>query len=473
MNTIKRITKNMSVLFFSQILSYILGFLTLTYSARYLGVEGFGILSLALAFTGIFTIFLEVGMDSLLIREIACNYNLAKDYTSNAMFLRIILALITFGTIFLILQILNYNQGTVVIILIMSVYMIFNSFSQFFYAIFQAFEKMEYQAVGLILTNIILLMGIILVIQFKGNIIELSSIYVIMASIMLVYCYVICYLKLFQPKSLKKDKLKELIKEAWPFAVIGISANIYLYIDTLLLSIMQGQVVVGLYSASYRLIAVLLFIPLIFSNTLYPVMSKQFNSSKEALKISFEKTLKILMMIAIPIGIGTILIADKVILLIYGNEFLGSVIALQILIWTTVLVFIRQPYGMLLAASRKQLTATKIMMIAVVFNIILNLLLIPKYSYIGAGIALILTEIFILTFVIMVTKAEFPIPNSIKLDLIKIIIAGTIMGISINYFINLNLFLLILIGFTIYCICLIFLKVIDKEETLMIKSIIK
>ena len=473
MSTIKRITKNMSVLFFSQIFSYILGFLTLTYSARYLGVEGFGILSLALAFTGVFTVFLELGMDSLLIREVACNHDLAKDYAANAMLLRIILALITFGIIFLILQIINYNQETIIIILIMSVYMIFNSFSQFFYAIFQAFEKMEYQAVGLILTNIILLLGIILVIQFKGSIIEFASVYVIMTSISLLYCYAICYWKLFSPSSLKWDKLKELIKEAWPFAIIGISANIYLYIDTLLLSLMQGEVVVGLYSASYRLISVLLFVPLIFSNTLYPVMSKQFNSSKEALKISFEKSLKILMMIAIPIGIGTVLIANKVILLLYGDEFLGSVIALQILIWTTVLVFTRQPFGILLAASRKQLTATKIMLIAVIFNIALNLLFIPKYSYIGAGIALILTEIFILTLGIIVTKAEFPIPNRIKIDLMKIIIASIIMGISMNYFINLNLFLVILLGFIIYCICLIFLKIIDKEETSMIKSIIK
>lgn len=473
MNSIQRITKNISVLFISQIFSYILGFLSLTYSARYLGVEGFGLLSLALAFTGIFTIFLELGIDTLLIREIAVNNSLAKNYTANAIFIRIILALITFGVIFLILQVVDYNYETMIIILIISVYMIFNSFSQFFYAIFQAFEKMEYQGIGLILANIVLLLGILFVIQFKGNIVELSSIYVIMAAIILVYCYIICYLKLFPPNSLKLNMFRELIKEAWPFAVIGVSANIYLWIDTLLLSIMQGEAVVGLYSASYRLITVLLFVPLIFSNTLYPVMSKQFISSKESFKVSFEKALKSLMIIAIPIGVGTTLIADKVILLIYGNEFLGSIIALQILIWSTVLVFARSPYGILLGASRRQLIDTKIMIIAVIFNVILNLIFIPKYSYIGAGISLVLTEIFILILLIVVTKAEFPISNSIKFDLIKIVIASIIMGISITYFINLNLLLIILLGALIYSVCLIFLKVIDKDETLMIKSIIK
>jgi O-antigen/teichoic acid export membrane protein len=253
--------------------------------------------------------------------------------------------------------------------------------------------------------------------------------------------------------------LKKLIKEAWPFAVIGISANIYVWIDTLILSAMQGEVVVGLYNASYRLITVLLFIQLIFSYTLYPVMSKQFNSSKEALRISFEKGLKILMMVALPIGIGTVLIADKVILLVYGKEFLGSVIALQILIWSTVLVFARTPYGVLLGASRRQLTYTKIIILAVILNIILNLLFIPLYSYVGAGIALIITDSIILVLSIIATRAEFSIKTSTKIDLIKIVIASVIMGISMNYFINLNLFLVILLGSMIYIICLIFRKI--------------
>ena len=45
----------------------------------------------------------------------------------------------------------------------------------------------------------------------------------------------------------------------------------------------------------------------------------------------------------------------------------------------------RGPFERLLAASNKQLTTTKIFIIGVIFNIVLNLLIIPKYSYIGAG----------------------------------------------------------------------------------------
>jgi O-antigen/teichoic acid export membrane protein len=471
MNNIQRITKNISVLLISQIFTYILAFLTLTYTARYLGVEGFGILSIALAFTGIFTVFLDLGTNTLIVRDIARDNSLAKEYTANTMFLRILLSLITLGSIFLISNIMNYNQEIILIIMIMAVYMIFYSYSNIFFTVFQAFEKMEYNSIGFLLFDATLLLGILLAIHYNYDIIKFSSVYIITSIITLLYAYLIFRLKFFTPKSLKLNKWKELINEAWPFAITGISFNIYTWIDSLLLSIMIGAEVVGFYNASYRLMLIFLFIPAIFSGAIFPVMSRYYISSKESLKVSFEKLLKILVLIALPITIGTTLIADKVILFIYGNEFLGSIIVLQILIWSTAFVFARVPYGMLLGASNRQLVTTKIFIIGVIFNIVLNILIIPKYSYVGAGVITVLTDALVLFLFIVVIRNEFSISRSTKLSLIKILLASIIMGISLNFFIYLNLFLIILLGILIYAISLILLKVVDEDELLMIKSL--
>lgn len=474
MNTIRKITKNVGVLFISQILSNVLGFFTLIYSARYLGVEGFGTLSLALAFTGILSVCMDMGLNTLTIREVARNNNLAKDYISNTIFLRAILSLITIIFLFIIVYIIGYNQQTIEVVLIIALYMILNTFTQMFYSIFQAFEKMEYQSIGIILNNVILLTGILLAIFYKVDIIKFSSVYALMAAITFFYSYIICYWKFFTPKMRfnQINHCKKLIRESWPFAITGISINIYIWIDTVILSTIQGQEAVGLYNASYKLILVLLFIPIVFNNALFPSMSKYYNSSKEALKISFEKLFKITMMIGIPIGIGTVLIANKVILLVYGDKYINATIALQILIWSTVLIFARGPFERLLAASNKQLTTTKIFIIGVIFNIILNLLIIPIYSYIGAAIVTVLTDILVLTlFIIAVKKSEFSISRSIYLSLIKIIISSIIMGLILSYFISLNLFLISILGIIIYTISLIALRILDDDEILMIKSI--
>ena len=156
MNTVRRLTKNISVLFLSDILSYIFAFFTLTYSARYLGVEGFGTLSLALAFAAVFTFFLDLGTDTFITREIARDYSLAEGYVANMIPLRIITSLVTLGLIFLISHIIHYNQDTIAIIMIIAVYTVFSTFSQLFFDIFSAYEKFEYTSVGFLLFNILL-----------------------------------------------------------------------------------------------------------------------------------------------------------------------------------------------------------------------------------------------------------------------------------------------------------------------------
>ena len=71
MNTVQRIAKNTGVLLASQVVSYMLGFFFVMYTARYLGAGGFGVLSFALAFTGIFGVFADLGLRQLTVREVA------------------------------------------------------------------------------------------------------------------------------------------------------------------------------------------------------------------------------------------------------------------------------------------------------------------------------------------------------------------------------------------------------------------
>ena len=123
------------------------------YSARYLGVEGFGTLSMALAFTGIFSVFMDLGLSTLTIREVARNKSLAKEYVSNITLIKIVLSLITLCLIFIIVHLISYNQQTINVIYFITIYTIFTAFSQLFYAVFQANEKMEYQSLGFVLNS--------------------------------------------------------------------------------------------------------------------------------------------------------------------------------------------------------------------------------------------------------------------------------------------------------------------------------
>ena len=483
MNTIQRIAKNTGVLFISNIVSKVFSFFYVMYTARYLGVEGFGILSFALAFTGIFGVFTDLGLRSLTVREVARDKSLASKYLNNITVIKVILVSVTFGIIVLVINILGYPEQTIKVVYLIALSVIFTAFTGMFYSVFQAFEKMEYQSLGQILNSALMFSGVMIAIKYNFTIIGFASLYLMASIIILGYSLVILRRKFFNPFfvwSLREIEIdwsfwKPTIKEALPFGLTGISGMIYTYTDSIMLSLMQGNEVVGWYNAAYRLILILLFIPGIINSAIFPSMSKFYISSQNALKLMCEKYFKIMLIIGIPIGVGTTLLASKIILLIFGNEYRPSIIALQILVWTMVFTFAGAAFVKLFESINKQIIITKISGICVIVNILLNLLLIPKFSYIGASVATVITE-FILVGSIFIFAYKFSYgieSKKVVVNISKVIIASVVMGAFLWYFKSLNLFVLIILAILFYLIMIYIVKGINYEDVQMFKRIIK
>lgn len=159
MNTVQIIAKNTGVLLAANIISGVLGFFYVMYTARYLGAEGFGILSFALVFTGIFGVFSDIGLSPLTVREVARDKLLSGKYLGNITVIKVILVIVTFGLIALVINILGYPEQTIKVVYLIALSVVFSSFTGIFYSIFQAYEKMEYQSFGQILSNILMLAG--------------------------------------------------------------------------------------------------------------------------------------------------------------------------------------------------------------------------------------------------------------------------------------------------------------------------
>ena len=135
MSTVRRIAKNTGVLLISRVTSYAMGFLFIVCTARYLGAEGFGVLSFALAFTVIFGVFADLGLRQLTVREVARNESLARKYLGNVAVMKVILVILTFGLIALTINLLGYPELTIKVVYLIALSVIFNSFNNMFYAI--------------------------------------------------------------------------------------------------------------------------------------------------------------------------------------------------------------------------------------------------------------------------------------------------------------------------------------------------
>jgi len=476
MTTAKKIAKNTGVLVLSQIITYLLGFIYVIYVARYLGAEGYGILSFGLAFTGIFAVAMDLGLNTITTRDLSRDLGKSSNYLANLTIIKLILSVIVFILIALTINLLGYPAQTVMVVYFLGLYVIVAAFSQMFYAIYQANEKMEYQSVGQVLNTAIILIFTLLAIYFQADLILISSIYLIGSTVVLFYNIIITYWKFAKFKLIFDRSFWSFkIREALPFGLTSIYGTIYTYIDSVMLSLMQGDLVVGWYSAAYRLILIVLYLPGIINQAIFPAMSKFYLSSDDILRKIQERFFKYMLILGFPIGVGTTLLADKIILLIFGQGFLPSILALQVLIWTIVITFCGSAFVKLFEASGRQMAITKVTGAGVAVNILLNLFLIPLYSFIGASFATVLTEIVVIGSIVGLSyKVGYGIPVKENLiTILKVIISGIVMGIVLWYFNNLGLITLILIGVLVYIVALFVFRVFDGEDFTLFRNILK
>ena len=473
MSQVKTIFKNMSWLLISQIIASVCAFIWTVLMARYLGVNNYGIFGFATSLTAILAVTVDLGINTHVIRHVATDYSSTPKYLGNAIPLKSIFGIGTMILTLIILLIIKSDELTITVTLLFTIEMIIKSFINLFNGSFQAYEEGKYQGIGNTLLHIILLIFILISIFTDLGLIGISISYILANVIALIYAYYAFTKHIIKPKfELDIDFCKQITKLSIPFAVIGLLYTIYYSIDIVMLTNMVGSYASGIYNATYKLISVLTLFYSVYTAVIFPVMSKLFNKDESMLLISFEKSVKYLMLIIIPIAIATVFYSTDIIYLIYGNKYHDASSVLCILIWTVCLLFISGAANSLLNASHKEVTVTKIYAIAAAFNIVLNLFMIPYFTYNGAAITTVLSELLIVIIQFYVIYKIGHRPNKkLYYDLIKIIIGSIVLGIAL-YFLNLNMWVAIPIGIIIYLLAIYLLRFFDNDDKYVIKEIL-
>ncbi|EDY35505.1 MatE family [Aciduliprofundum boonei T469] len=475
MNGIKRITKNISLLFVGTAISRFLAFIYFAYMVRYLGPANYGIIAFALALNGIFGVITNFGLDPLIVREVARNKTIAKKYLSNGVALKILFGLLTFLSIALVVNIVGYPIVTKKVVYLITISTIIAAVNNIFYDIYQAFEQLEYKSLSQVITSTFSLLLVFAAIIMNLNVIYFAIIYVFVGVIALGYNVVIVTLKFIKPKiEIDLKFWKENLREAWPFAISSVFVAIYFWIDSIMLSYMKGNEVVGVYNAAYRLVYLLLIIPGIYFQAVYPVLSKAYVSSLKKLKFIYIRSLKYFAILGIYIGIITILFGDKIILWIFGEQYLPSVPALKILIWAVVMSFMAFSPYYTLNSINKQIIYTKITALGALLNFVMNIYAILRWSYIGASVTTVITEAFGFFAMFIYLKSNLRISLTQNKWIIKLVfvIAISLLIYYLTSYLSQNVWFLYLWYTFLYVTGIYFLKIIDKKDIEIIRSII-
>jgi len=468
LNTAQRILKNTFSLLFSGIISQAIGFVVIVYLARILNPDNFGKISFALAIITYFSLITNLGLPLLGTREIARDKKKIDEYLGNILTMRLCLAFLSFGLLLLITYFLNKPLEIKYLIILYGLGLIPSALLLDW--VFQGLEKMEYIGLGRILSRLIYAVLVLFFIKGQKQLLLIPCIAVTSNLLVAGFLFFI-FIKKFGKLKLKFNIIfwKNLVNQALPLGISIIMIQIIYNIDMVMLGFMRTDIEVGYYSAAYKIILVLISIGAFYFDAIFPVISNYYKTSLSSLKKLQSYTAKLIVSIALPLGVGGTILAKPLMNLLYGPKYNKGIAALQILIWVVVLIYINMIYARGMWACNKQNEYLKIVSFQGLSNIGLNLILIPSFGIAGAAIATVSAEIlgFFFYYREFNKVVAVPIHNYIFKPLLATLIMALCLKCELNI-LNLNIFLLIFTGVVIYFAFLFLIKGITREETKLI-----
>jgi len=473
MTSAKKIISNIFILYLAAIFGNILTLTLILAISRFLGADGLGKYSFAIAFVGLFSIISDLGVGTLMKRDLVKNSKNKVSYVGNILTLKFILNFLIILICLISIYFTDKSFEVRAIVMIYAFTLFLEYINWVFYGLYQIYQKIEYQALIITIERIISVGGGIILLLLGQKLISIFMLIFISYLISFTISLIITNRKICKIRPQFDIKFSiQIIIRALPFWFSTIFLSLYSKADVILLKFFKTYDIVGFYSAAYKLIDGLSVIPAVVTIVIFPVMVKFHVENQNRLQVLFQTSIKYLFLISFPIAIGTTMLADRIINLLYGKEFVSSALALQILIWAEVLIFINAITAQLLNAIDKEKAFAFSAGFCLIFNIILNLMLIPILSFIGSAITVLLTQIalFIL-FYLHITKKGYHL--NLKNMGVTPFFACAIMILTILALRNANLFLIIPISAIIYFSILFFGRSFSKEEINLFRSIIK
>lgn len=462
MSNTRKVAYNTIVQIISRVITTAASLVALGYLTRYLGVSGYGQYDLIFAYLALFGVVVDFGFFLLQVREITQHPEREGFILGNVFGLKLVLSVIVFSVAYLASLVIYQDPLVSTGILIGAVSQAALAWAQVPISLFQARLQMEKVALMNVLSRIAYLVGVLWGVNAGWNIVGLiASVTVINVAVFVAQFWWAASLVRIVPQWDFKY-WKHFLKEAIPLGTAIVLATIYFSIDRVMLSVMKTSYEVGIYGTPYRIIGVVLTLPTIFMSSVFPIMTRSLAESRDRAQQVFRKAFDFSALAAFPVAFGVTMVATPLMVAIAGADFDLSGPALQWLIWAAGLSFFGAVFNYTMIAASAQRAMTVPYLIATLFNIVANLIFIPRYSYMGASVITVITELLVAVWIGVVTyKTTGLTPSWLVTG--KAALAGAVMALVIYLVGSPNLLINVGLGAVVYGAMVIITKAVSKD----------
>lgn len=357
--------------------------------ARYLGPELFGLYSFAGAFVALFSAFSTLGLDGIVIRDIVKTPSIKDETLGTAFVLKLSGGVATF--LIVLVGIARLRPGDSLafwLVGIISAGMIFQAFDAIDFW-FQSQVQSKYSVYAKNTSFLIVSIVKIFLILSKASLIAFAwagFAEVVIGSAAITMAYRMRGHRVTNWR-FRLERAKTLFKDSWPLMMSGIAIMIYMRIDQIMLDLMAGDHEVGIYSAAVRLVEAWYFLPMVIVSSVFPSIVEAKSMNEELFYHRLQKLYNFMALMVYFIALPITFLSGWIIQTLFGLPYSGAGPMLAVLIWSLMFTNL----GVARSTFLTTMNWTKVHMVTVslgcCINVLLNLLLIPRYGGMGAAVA--------------------------------------------------------------------------------------
>ncbi len=480
-STTRSVAKNSAAPMVLNLFNKGIDFVFAAFYLRVLGPAEAGSFATAIATAGLFEIVANYGLNILLIREVSQDRSQAGRFLFNSSLLRFLTAVV--AALPVAVYVWSGLRGAnplspaeVTAILFMMIGMIFSGLTLGVSGLFYVHEQAEVPAAMSTVTTI-LKVGLGVAVLLAGfSFVGLAAVSIVVNLITLILLAAIAFrsFDLRGPWTVDRPLMASMLRLGFPLMLIHLLQTIFISIDVLLLRqlLPDGERVVGWYNSAWKWFNALQIIPSYFTLALFPIISRAIKENMDAARRMYRMSLKLMLLLALPIAALTTFAAPLLIGVLGGAEFLPQgAIALQIIIWSIPFGWINSVTNYVLIALGLERVQPRAFALTVGFNVVFNLLVIPQFSFVGAGIVTILSEVILLLAFAYYLRRRGAAVDWLRLAARPVLLTAVMMGLMwLGY--QVHLFVALAVGLVVYLTGLFALRIIGSDERQVLASIL-
>jgi O-antigen/teichoic acid export membrane protein len=481
-----RILRNAGALLVSQVITWSLTLALTVFLPRYLGAANVGRLILANSIWAVALVLITFGMDVHLTKEVARRPDRLHELLGTSLALRGAMFVLGLAGVLIYAQVARYPAETVMMVWIISVASFFSLLSNACQAVLQGVERMEYMAFGSIAGKAVYSLGAIAMMVAGMDLYAVASVAIAGAFVTLLVALRLVARLPTSPGSPggllrggnlrpKWSEARHMLGTSIPYLLSDAFLVAYMQADVVVLSLLLDERAVGWYGSARQLFGTLLFVPTIVVTALFPTLARLHTTEPGMLRQYMRRSFDLLMLLSIPIGLGIAVIANPLVLTLFGSSFEKSGPILAVLGVVMILTSQNMLVGRFLVATDRQRQWIAVQALMGLATVALDLVLVPWCQRVygngalGGALSYVVTEAGLLTAgIILLPRGSLAWRNASVA--MRSLIAGLTMAAAAWSLRDRFLLVPVAAGGVVYVLALWALRAVPGEELRYVKD---